>query len=585
MEKLKIVIENCPNHSYKLVGEGIDEFQEQALEQANQIYLKCYDRAYKLLMFKKINSLWAFSLIDKNKIDPRDGFWEVNYFYFNISLINVLKDHFDLQVLDKTSGRFINKDYFFRYLNQNNVQYKEENISKTNHKKTFKTKLKHSLKNNYKWLSEKINNYRYLLTSGGAKLNLSNSKRKLFLYIYPVGNMTLSEYLKWRYSEVLKHYKDSDSEIVLVSTKDFKEADQLDYKFVNINRLLSKKDLLVAFLESKKIKKKTEERVKNEIARNELELEYEFFLKKVPKYYFDTIKEQVGFSKFFIKYGPGLLLHVGSIVNKGAPIYINSAKKNKSRVLAVAGRILTSNRLSNLISEVQKHNNYPNVLPDSIIVFDGVSEEVIKKQHSDINIYSTKKGKIEDINVSRRSVHVSNNHPFRITLALQKKRESREMIEQVINAIEDQKHIVLNLKMHPNFPLHEKYIKLYQKHSFINFFSPKISLDKAIVETDVCISAYSSAALEFAKKYKPIIWLKNITLDSLFFSDVHNRIGLKARNIKELATIINKLAYNISYYESVKNEMRSNLKDVVNFEKPHVSESIRDIFDSEFTKI
>lgn len=584
MDRLNIEIVQCPNHSYKLVGYGISEYYEEALDSANELYLSLYDRAYRLLMFDDFNPLWTFSLIEKNKIDPRDGFWDINYFYFNLALIKKLNDIYHLKIIDRTNRGFVNHEYLFRFFNDNNIEATCSREETKTHHRGFKTRLKKFIDGSFQKASEKKDEYKRLLSSGVEIISRSSKKRKLYLYIYPVGNMSLSAYLRWRYHDILEKFKKDDVEIILVSIKDFKDSDQVDYKFINVNRLLSKVDLLRILYKSKKLERLAEQKIQQELNRKDLKLEYEFFLRNVPTYYFEILKQIEGFSRFFKNVGPGILLYVGPVVNKGTPAIINLARKYNTRVLSIAGRILTSKRLSNLISKAQSEKTYPDVLPHSMLVFDRISEEVMNNQHANIRLYTLKKNEVEEIAYCNDSGKTARKDPCRVTLVLQKKRESREMIEEVISAINDKENIILNLKMHPNFPIHPKYINKYREFSFVNFLPSDISINGAIEKTDVCISAYSSATFEFAKRNRPVVWITYITLNSLFLTDVKDSFGLKAKNRTELTSIIRNLANKPHYYKQMQKKIHADVKNLFNFSST-ITDSIDNIIGSEFNKV
>lgn len=585
MDKLIAKIVDCPTHSYQIIGKNIDKFFQRALQQGNEKYKKYHDEAYRKLMFKNFNPLWTQDTKSVNDIDARDGFWSMNYLFFNISLVKILSRHFDLKIIDKTTKSFRNEDYFFEFLEKEGIEFQVHSKKEVSFPSVlyFKRLIKKSLDD----VAESLESYKKffkneclkLNASSGKKISIDNEKTSLYFYIPPIGNMTLDSYINWRYRKLFKYYEDEGKNIILFSIIDFEKSKSLKFQFININDLITWRDLFTITLKSIYFKFKTKLFIRKDLNKKNITTPEKYFLSKIPTKLFYALKENCGYNKLFQKFGKGLLMMKGPIISKGAPMQTYNAKKKGIRVLSISGRILTPTRLSNSFLDAYSDQKLPNILPHSMVVSDRISYDTIRNQTEDIYIHplTTKIGDKLD----RKPPH----NTFRIALALQKRTEVERLVEDVISVTEKIEGISILLKQHPNFPIYWRLKERFKSIPDLEILDLDVSLNETVDMSDVCITAYSSSALEFIKKGKPVIWLRYITLNSLFFDEMFKKVGLTADDYKDLEEFIFNLKNDPDYYLNERDNQYSQLKDLVYESDSRSVNSFNSIIEKELEKI
>lgn len=589
MDKLKLHIVHCPTNHYKLSGEGIAEHYEEALKEGNQLYLDLYSKVYKGLMFKDFNTLWTPDTFSKNDIDPKDGFWAMGYFFFTVALLRILSKKSKLEIVDKTPSEFRNQKHLFRFLKEEGIKYSvnKEKRQQTSFKSSVRKFVMGSIRDIIKSKDKSIDFLKKEFLDGDDETiqRFGNDKNDAYIYltIPPIGNMSVKEYLQWRYYALFKHLKPHEKKgnrVLLIGTKEFKDSDEFEYPFINAFKLLPKKKRLVAFLKAVFAKVRTSLYVFTQYLKPGISSVDKYFLKHVPRKLYYAVKENEAFDNLFETHGKGLLIMKGPIVYKGACIHNHNARKHGVRVLSISGRILTSTRLTNCFLDVHhKEDGFPTVMPHSMMVSDRISSESIQKQCEEIDIYphETPRQKVTD--------HESVHNPFTITLALQKKNEMESMIEAVISAVQNMENVVVNFKMHPDFPIPLKQKEKYGKMPFVNILSIDTPLNEAVEMSDLCVTAYSTSAFEFAKKMKPIVWINYVTLNSLFFTDVHKKVGLVAGSNGELEQILRRMKEDRRFYDEQKKIHYTQLKNLVFETNNEVENSFNKIIDKELEKV
>ena len=580
MTELHIYIERDPVQYYKLTGKRVSEYHKKALENAKDLYLEFYDTVYRGLMTKDFNPLWMRDGISDNDVDFKDDFGEVSYFLFNVCLLRLLKKEYRIKVVDQTRFKFRNQEDLYSFLKQEGIElekiHKPDRLIDKNAIKKFVLQSLRELPENICSIPKNFSE-RFLLKRQEIR-EAEKNKKTLYLYVEPVGKRGEGgkmEFIKWRYANLLDQNRQSDCNIVFISTIDFLNSDQKDIPFLNVNRLVSKSDLLRVFLKSLYLRVKISNFIISRRLDSRISAEFKFFLKNAPRNMFYPLREHLGFKKLFDKVGPGLLVIKGPIVNKGSAIQIYNAKQNGVRVLVISGRILTPTRLSNQFVKSHSYDLFPNVLPHSMVVDDKMSFETIRKQSDDIELYPLEK------KYDYSEKYPAN--PFRVTLVLQKKKEIEQMVEEVIQAIEGLDGIVLNLKMHPLFPIHRHLLKRYNQFSFVNVLPLHTQMNVVIENSDLCITAYSTAALEFAMKGSPVVWLKNVTFNRLFFADLQEEFGIVTENSDELRSIIIKMKDDKELYKKEVRLQQTQLNKII-YTPDERTYSLKEILNSELAK-
>lgn len=581
MNRLTVEIVEYPLYSYKLLGKDIHKYKERALEEARDLYLSLYDSAYRSLMGSDFNPLWTPDTKSVNDLDFKDDFGRVSYFYFNICLLKILSDEFDLKVIDTTSSEFTDQKYLYAFLQQNGIDFE------TTHKEVkrfYKHKIKRfvvgSVKNFPGSIASKTEELKDILSLQPESIQRKSEGKIIYLYVHSVGSMRLQEYLDWRYSELQELLKENGYQIIIVSTIDFKDAESVEYPFININRLVSKFELFKSFLKSVFTKWKViGYKIFKSINPN-LDIARKYFLKNLPTQFFYPIRELYGLDHLFKTKGRGLLIIKGPVNNKGAASLFYKARKYNLRSLVIAPRILTSTRFSNQFIQSHRDDQFPEIFPNSMIVHDQVSYEAIERQNHEITLYPV--GVDYD---ERKNMDEKKHNPLSLTLVLQKKKEIEDMVKEVTEAIRGMDDVVLHLKIHPTFPIPEELVKEYKQISNVHILPKKTSLRESIEISDVCLTSYSSAVLEFAKKGKPIIWLRNATANSLFFAELQNRIGLSVNNSGELKEIILKMKDETDYYSTECRLQYSQFREIIFRSDAPVTHSLRKILDEELEKV
>lgn len=577
MQKLIVHIESDPVHSFRLTGDEVCKFREKALEDARDLYLEYYDEVYRKLMSKDFNPLWTPDTKSDNDVDFKDDFWRVSYFLFNVCLLRILRKEYDLEVNDKTRSEFETQKYLYKFLNKEGIALK-----KLHKKESFinKNAIKKFVLSSIRIFPRAIQNLqkefrkKFLLKRKPVENN-KTGRNTLYLFVEPVGEMS---FVNWRYSKLLKEYKEKGNNIVIVSTIDFKNSEQQEYPFINVNRLVSKPELLRVLGTSLFLKLKVMAYVWSESFKTNNDVAFEYFLKNVPRSFFYPVRENCGFDKLFKTFGAGLLVIKGPVLNKGGAMQIYNARKHGIRTLIIAGRVLTSTRLSNQIVKSHFDERFPKIYPHSMVVEDQISFETIQKQTLNIQLYP-----LGSSVYSLEKTDSGKSNPFRITVALQKKKEIEVMVDPVIAAIKGMDDVVVNLKMHPSFPIYDQLLKKFQKIQNLTILPIETTLSDAIEESDLCITAYSSAALEFIKKGKPVVWLKNVTLNSLFFADLQKKVGITVDDSNELREVIIKMKENTGYYQKERTKQHSQINGLIysSVDKP---DSLSGIINKELKK-
>ena len=575
---LTIHIVSDPVHSYKLIGDHLNDYHEKALEDARDLYLDFYDEVYQNVITKDFNPLWTPDTKSDNEIDFKDDFWGVSYFLFNACLLKNLKREYDVKVIDETKSQFPIQKYLYQFLDQEKIAfekpYKEDRLINKNAIKKFVLQSLRNLPENIRNIPHEIRK-RFLLKKQNLSLQ-TGDKKTLYLFVEPVDDM---DFVDWRYSKVLEEYGEKADEIVLLSTIDFKNSEEQDIPFINVNRLLSIWDLICVFFKSFFLNIRIRGYVFKSRLKHEGSVEFKYFLKNAPVNLFYPIRENVGFNNLFKKKGLGLLIIKGPVMNKSGAMQIYNARKYGIRTLIIASRILTSTRLSNQFVPSHFNDQYSAVLPYAMTVDDQISYETLQKQMYAIDIYPLrKKYDLKEVE------SVKLRTPFRITLALQKKKEIEAMAGEVIAAVEHLDDVVLDLKMHPLFPMYDQLVKRYQQIPFVNILPIDTSLSKAIDHSDLCVTAYSTAALEFAMKGKPIIWMKNVTFNRLFFADLQKKIGITTNNSEDLCKAIKQMRDDEEFYNTLRMDQHSQLKEII-YTSNSESYSLNEIIDKELAKV
>ncbi|WP_234571684.1 hypothetical protein [Rhodohalobacter sp. 614A] len=558
MQTLIVEILSHPVHVYSLKADNIEVYQEKALEEARDLFLEFYDEVYQNLMMKDFNPLWTPDTKSENDVDFKDDFWRVSYFFYNVSLIKLLQKEHRVKVVDRTTSPFDIQAYFYNFLKQEGIEFekvhKPDRFINRNAIKKFVLNSIRNFPQNILSFGKEIK--KRLTLKKSSIQNTHPDKKKIYLFVEPVGDI---KYIDWRYKELLQEHDEKRSEIIFVSTINFKGADEQKYKFINVNRLLSKPDLGRTILESFWAGLKVRMYKLSKRLKPGTSTEFKYFLKNVPTSFFYPVRENIGFNNLFEKFGRGLLVIKGPVLNKSGAMQIQNARKHGVHTSIVAARILTSTRLSNQFVPSHFNQSFPRIYPDSMVIYDRLSFETIQKQAGEKITLHT----MGNETFSYDEVKPVRSEVFKITLALQKKKEIETMVDTVVEAIEGMGNVVLNLKMHPSFPIPEKLMKRYRQIPFINIMPVQTSLDDTIRESDVCITSYSTASLEFVKKGKPTVWLKNVTLNSLFFADLQKNVGICISDSGELKKLIKKMKDDPDYYSEESRKQHAQINQIL----------------------
>jgi hypothetical protein len=543
----------------------------ESFESSEEFYLQVYDEVYRDLMGASFNPMWTPDTTAVNDLDFKDDFGSVSYLIFNLFLIRRLSDKADLHVIDRTKKKFRHQRRFYQFLRKNGIllTINSEKLGQT----SFKNRQKKRVFGLFKRLKQTVSGMADCMKRELASKTVHPGKpangETIYFYLHPHGNMGLEEYVNWRYSDVLNQIETENRNVIFFSTRDFEHSNKFRYPFVNIRRLTLKKDLLSIYLHSiflklkVRIYKEFKQLKSSDIARS-------VFLDHLPTGFFTTLQEYEGLARLFDTYGKGVLFIKGPVNNKGVSLLNAKAKDRDIRVCLIQPRILTRQRYSNQYVPAQVDPAYPSLIPDVMVTFDQISTKTVYNQTKKIKIYPFQHlTEISDTRVVQQK-----NENLRITLILQRSDEVPVMVDHVVNALDGMDGVTLYLKEHPVLKAPKEIHQRFAESSWINILNGDVSVREAIELSDLCISSYSSAALEFAASGCPIIWMKNVTLNSLFFSDIHDTVGIVTRNSDELCEIIHHLKRDPDFLEEVKQKQLSTVREQIF----HLGEAYRSDF-------
>lgn len=582
MDKLTVKIVTCPIYSYKLKAEGIQHYHEKALKQAKDLYLELYEGAYQELMGKDFNPLWTPDTKAENDLDFKDDFGRVSYFYFNICLLKILLEEYEVEILDQTKAEF--EDQYFLY-----AFFEEEGISldvpNKNAKRFAKHKIKQfiveGLKNTPRTVEKKVDDLKEKFSLHEHQIQVSRSGKVVYLYLHSFKGMSLKSYLNWRYGEIIPSLEKKGYQIIVLSTIDFEGPESIDYPFYNVNRLVSKPEIRKTFTESFLYKTRVNFFKAKEWSRSKTDTEKRYFLANLPTDFFYAFRELSGLNNLFKKIGPGLLLIKGPVNNKGASSIFFSARKNGVRVMVVSPRILTSTRFSNQFIKTHFKKGYPDIYPHSIAVDDQVSFETIENQTDQIELYRVRQ---KDTIADKPDAEID-FQPFRITLILQKRKEIQQMAEFVIQGVKGLSNVTVQFKEHPSFPIPNNLLNRFKEIDYVQILPSDISLEKTVEKSDLCVTSYSSAAIEFVKNGKPVIWLESVTSNSVFFADLYRKLGLSAKSTEELNELIKNIVSEPANYYKERDRQYEQVKKLLFYSQDQQANSLLEIVDNEYEKI
>ena len=107
------------------------------------------------------------------------------------------------------------------------------------------------------------------------------------------------------------------------------------------------------------------------------------------------------------------------------------------------------------------------------------------------------------------------------------------IIRSIVTTAKTMGNIRLVFKLHPNRDERNKIVKICDSHSFDNFLFSSEHLIKLAQKSDICLSMYSSAILDFLAAKKPVVefWLRNVdNLDMIkdqnTWSTVYSKLNL-----------------------------------------------------------
>lgn len=587
MKKITVHIVDCPINSFKLTGENVEKYHDQALHKARDLYLQLHDEAYRQLMFKNFNALWTPDRNATNDIDPKDGFWTMYVFFFNTCLIKILSEKYVVEIIDDTGSQFRNQKHFYKFLKKEGIKIiiSEKKRNSTSFKHSLKLFVIDSIQNTREALGNAINFFKEEFIESNTIPDISfeeeSDKKIIYLAIPPVSNRNIEFYLGWRYTSIfeeLNTFKKRGYRILLVGMRDYDKIDSFGFSLINVYQLVNKRERLGLFIKSFFYKIKVYLLVWSALLKASDSIK-KYFLKNIPTDFYFALKENRAFNYLFKSFGSGLWIMKGPLVYKGISIRSFNARKNGVRSFTISGRVMTDTRLTNCFLKAHTDNQFPNVLPHSIYVSDIISFETIRNQTNKIDIYSTR---MDD---GTQQFDSFNNDFFSVTLVLQKRNEIESMVDTVLAAIHNFEDVILNLKPHPDFPIYDQLKEKYNKKQNVNIFSSDASLSEAIKRSDVCISCYSSAALDFAKNNKPIIWLNNVTLNSLLFKDVHEKMGAIVNNTEELEELILKMKDDPDFYQKMQKKHNRSYKKFINELDEEVDTSLTTVIEKELEKV
>ncbi|GEM_PF-4350685 len=546
-----INIEKCKYFGYKLTGRHIKNFYEEALNISNKKFLDCYSKIYKGLMFEDFNALWQSK--PANKLDPLDSFWNVNYTIFNISIIELILKQYKVNV-------HVNKDvynkevfYIFKFCRLNNIDINFNKL-KAILMKFFE--LKGEMNSRIKILKKLLISTRNI-GRHDKKIKKENAKTA-YLYVYNNAK-SLSSYIKWRYKDIIKELKKNDFRIILFSSTNIKGSNKSEDTFINTTGFLGVSDFLRLGIKSFRDSFKIKKFIRKEKRLNKKNVVYSYILKQSPSSLLLGLKNSAGFERMVRLYGKGILLNAESLVNKKFAIYNSISRNYKIKTIAIAGRVLTKQRLSNRLVKAHIDNSCPKAIPDSIMVFDKISQQVLKKEsHGKINVYSCQ-NKNETIKKSELRENIQS-----VAVLLQKPEDNMQnLIDHVLDTLKGMGDIKVYIKMHPNFPMPEHLKNRYSKLSSVIILPINERLEKVVSFSDICVTSYSTAALEFAKAGKLIIWAPYVTLNSVFYKDLQDKIGLKAEDKESLENIFESIVNDKGYYKKKSEENYKQIKNLL----------------------
>ena len=582
IQKLNIFIEECPIHSYRLTGRGIESYWEEALEWSNRFYLDMYDKVYRDLMAGEFNPVWTPDTTSVNDLDFKDDFGSVSYLIFNMFLLKLLAKKQELNVVDNTEKRFRDQRLLFKFLRKNQIEFKLNDEKKAN--TSFKNRQKKRVLKFVKKMGSKfINHFRPSAKEIRSEYELQGSKtanETIYFYVHPCGDMKLSDYVNWRYSSILNEIDTDNRQLIFLSTRDFDDAEEFKHPFFNVNRLLSREKEREIHFRSFLLK------IKILIYKGIMLLKSRdayktAFLEHLPTQFFNTMREYEGLNHLFELYGKGVLFIKGPVNNKGVSIVSAQANHHDIRVSVIQPRIFTEQRLSNQYTSAQYDPNLPHLIPDSMVLYDQISSKTIKSQTDKIHIYSILNGigELHDLKGE------AGGGTFTVTLTLQRSDEVGVMVNHVVNALTGLKGITLNLKEHPVFKAPESVKSRFEGFPWVHLLDSDVSLQSCVISSDLCISSYSSAALEFAAGGCPIIWMKNVTLNSIFFSDVQDTIGIEARSATELAEVVRSMKNNPANYNEEREKQYKVVREEIYNNCDNMDGDFEDVVRSEFRKV
>jgi hypothetical protein len=537
---------------YKVTGEDISQYYPGALHNANERFLEYYDRLYReLSLARDLNLAWI------SEADPKDTFWGFNYLLFVIALIRSCARTQKLNITITGAIPRYEKKCIVRVCSElgdrvsiaGHVDVKQEQAGAPGLKTLAKSAF--SLKNNIRSFRRAFFN-KYPVKDSGRSIGFHiRNARQADLYVKAryadlPGLLAGKEYRVFFFSD--EFALPGKTSNIKVESRDGSVSRLPLYTY---NSFISPGSYIGLYIESIRLHLLSHNKI-TRLKKQNTQPEFGYLLDTL-QITNDTILKLLvarkGFKNLAAIKKPGVIVYSGLLYNKMAGLYNSICRQYNIRTFSISNRIMTRERLSNRLTAGQKKSSAQ--LPHAVAVFDQVSDVVFSEQApADIAVYRCTRNRSGAGN-EQHTDHPGIKNPDKkitVTLILQRVEDNmEEMIDSVIRAV-DGSGGSLHLKAHPGFPVPGKLQEKYRHYSQVEILPVTQSLEEAADRADLCITAYSTAALEFAKKGRPVIWLNYITINSLLYLTLQDRIGLVANNEKELQKIVAEIIQSTEYY-------------------------------------
>jgi len=538
MKPKKIIYINSDSQmGYKL--DGLSELIDKnvLLEEVIEKYNHCYNKYFPIFLDKRGYNPLLLDKLHGNNNDPSDAFYELSYFFYNLLYLeNEVLFNSGTKIIFNTPLSKPLMDSYIYFFKQNKIHYNFAFRERTRLKNILVIFKNKALE--FKLLARYFLGHLNSEFSNETKQNKSN---KLLLYI-PNIQMDIQDYLSFKYNEIINNKDTNEYSLLYFGFKNHKSL-KVDGTDIQIFSVLRTKLTILDYLNSIFLA------LKNRYLKLKLKSTcddvYEiYFLLNIDLHRISGILYQKKVERFFENFKGNIVLNRRAIINKGHAISNFYAKLNNNQVIASPMRFMSSSRLSNFIPDVLK-TNFSQYLPDLIHSNDHLSHTVIRSQlvnQKNIKISYSQSGAL-----IQKSINYLKN-PKVIVVITQSYQDNLEyLIYESVKMFSSQDCLIY-FKIHPAFKILES---TKDKYKFITNVIFVDSIDEDL-EVYLCLTVYSSEALNYIKRGVPVFWINYLSLNYLFLHDLQTQVGVIINSRRDFLITSNKIINEFEYYSDLK---------------------------------